>query len=76
MRGRGPLTLPWCPKEFAPRKGWDPFFPGVAPLFDPRGVAKLVGSTAACGETGTPQPHQACAWLLAIFRKLAATWHT
>ncbi len=27
MRGKGPLTLPRCPKEFAPRKGWDPFFP-------------------------------------------------
>ena len=38
----------------------------VAPLFGPRGVAKLVRSTAAT----------TCAWLLAIFRKLAATWHT
>ena len=38
----------------------------VAPIFGPRYVAKLVRSTAAT--TG--------AWLLAIFRKLTATWHT
>ena len=25
--GKGPLTLPRCPKEFALSKGWDPFFP-------------------------------------------------
>ncbi len=25
---------------------------------------------------GTLQPHQACAWLLAIFPRLTATWHT
>ena len=29
----GPLTLPRCPKEFTPRKGWDPFFPpGLRPF--------------------------------------------
>ena len=67
MRGRGPLTFPWCPKEFAPRKGWDPFFPpGLRHFFGPRCVAKLVRSTTAT----------TCAWLLAIFRKLAETWHT
>ena len=38
----------------------------VAPIFGPRYVAKLVRSAAAT----------ACAWLLAIFRKLTATWHT
>ena len=38
----------------------------VAPIFGPRYVAKLVRSTAAT----------TCAWLLAIFRKLTATWHT
>jgi hypothetical protein len=48
----------------------------VAPIFGPRYVAKLVRSAAACGEMGTPQPHQASAWLLAIVRKLTATWHT
>ncbi len=48
----------------------------VAPIFGPRGVAKLLRSATACGEMGTPQPHQACAWLLAIFRKLTAPWHT
>ena len=45
----------------------------VAPIFGPRYVAKLARSTAACGEMGTPQPHQVCARLLAIFRKLTAT---
>ena len=34
----------------------------VAPIFGPRYVAKL--------------GRRACAWLLAIFRKLTATWHT
>ena len=58
MRGRGPLTLPWCPKEFAPS--------GLSHFFGPRCVAKLVRSTTAT----------TCAWLLAIFRKLAETWHT
>jgi len=48
----------------------------VAPLFGPRGVAKLGRSTAALWGDGDPTPHQACAWLLAIFRKLTATWHT
>ncbi len=48
----------------------------VASIFGPRGVAKLLRSATACGEMGTPQPHQACAWLLAIFRKLTAPWHT
>jgi hypothetical protein len=38
----------------------------VAPIFGPRYVAKLVRSTAAT----------ACTWLLAILRKLTATWHT
>jgi hypothetical protein len=38
----------------------------VAPIFGPRYVAKLVRSAVAT----------ACAWLLAIFRKLTATWHT
>ena len=28
MRGRGPLTLPWCPKEFAPS--------GLSHFFGPR----------------------------------------
>ena len=37
----------------------------VAPIFGPRYVAKLARSTAAT----------LCAWLLAIFRKLTATWH-
>ena len=27
MRGRGPSPFHGAPKEFAPRKGWDPFFP-------------------------------------------------
>ena len=76
MRGRGPSPS-MVPQRVRAQKGVGPFLPTrVAPLFGPRGVAKLVGSTAACGEMGTPQPHQACAWLLAIFRKLAATWHT
>jgi hypothetical protein len=39
--------------------------PGCA-NFGPRYVAKLVRSTAAT----------ACTWLLAILRKLTATWHT
>jgi hypothetical protein len=39
---------------------------GVAPIFGSRCVAKLVRSARAT----------ACAWLLAIFRKLTATWHT
>jgi hypothetical protein len=47
----------------------------VAPIIGPRCVANLVRSAAACGEMGTPQPHQACAWLRAIFRELTATWH-
>ena len=65
------------PQRVRAQKGVGPFLPTrVALIFGPRGVAKLVRSTAACGEMGTPQPHQACAWLLAIFRKLAATWHT
>jgi hypothetical protein len=34
---------------------------------------RLVRGATACGEMGTPQPHQACALLLAIFRKLTAT---
>jgi hypothetical protein len=38
----------------------------VAPIFGPRYVAKLARSTAAT----------LCARLLAIFRKLTATWHT
>jgi hypothetical protein len=44
--------------------------PPVAPIFGPRGIAKLVRGATACGEMGTPQPHQACAWLLAIFLKI------
>ena len=65
------------PQRVRAEKGVGPFLPTrVAPISDPRGVAKLVRSTAACGEMGSPQPHQAYAWLLAIFRKLAATWHT
>ena len=78
MRGRGLSTLPWCPKELAqPREGVGPFLPTrVAPLFGSRGVAKLVRSTAACGEMGAPATPSACAWLLAIFRQLTATWHT
>ena len=48
-----------------------PFVPTkVAPIFGSRYVAKLARSIAACGEMGTPQPHQVCAWLLAIFRKI------
>jgi len=38
----------------------------VAPIFGPRYVAKLARSTAAT----------LYAWLLAIFRKFTATWHT
>ena len=53
-----------CHARVRAEKGVGPFLPTrVAPLFGPRGVAKLVRSTAACGEMGTPQPHQACAWL-------------
>ena len=50
-----------CPKEFVPSGG--------CANFGPRGVAKLLRSATACGEMGTPQPHRACAWLLAIFLK-------
>jgi hypothetical protein len=39
-------------------------------------TSKLVRSTAALWGDGDPTPHQAGAWLLAIFRKLTATWHT
>src|SRR4029077_4584667 len=48
----------------------------LAPIFGPRYVAKLVRSTAALWGDGDPTPHQAGAWLLAIFRKLTATWQT
>ena len=48
----------------------------VAPIFGPRRVAELVRSTAALWGDGDPTPHQACVLLLAIFRKLTATWHT
>jgi hypothetical protein len=48
----------------------------VAPIFGPRYVAKLVRSTVALWGDGDPTPHQAGVWLLAIFRKLTATWHT
>jgi hypothetical protein len=48
----------------------------VAPIFGPRYVAELARSTTALWEDGGPTPHQVCAWLLAIFRKLTATWHT
>ena len=48
----------------------------VAPIFGPRYVAKLARSTAALWGDGGPTPHQVCARLLAIFRKLTATWHT
>ena len=47
----------------------------VAPIFGPRHVVKLVRSAAVLWGDGDPTPDQACAWLLAIFRKLTATWH-
>ena len=54
-----------------------PFLPTkVAPIFGPRYVAKLVRSTPVLWGDGDPAPHQAGAWLLAIFGKLTATWHT
>jgi hypothetical protein len=45
----------------------------LAPIFGPRYVVKLARSTAALWGDGDPTPHQVCAWLLAIFRKLTAT---
>ena len=48
------------PQRVRAQKGVGPFLPTrVALIFGPRGVAKLARSTAACGEMGTPQPHQA-----------------
>ena len=77
MRGRGPSPFHDAPKSSRLERGWDPFFPPGWRYFSDLAVSpSLIRSTAACGEMGTPQPHQACAWLLAIFRKLAATWHT
>jgi hypothetical protein len=48
----------------------------VAPIFGPRYVAMLLRSTAALWGDRDPTPHQAGAWLLAIFQKLTATWHS
>ena len=76
MRGRGPSPFHGAPKSSRLERGGTLSSHQGCATFRPHGVAKLVRSTAACGEMGTPQPHQACAWLLAIFRKLAATWHT
>jgi hypothetical protein len=36
----------------------------------------MIQPPSALWGDGDPTPHQACAWLLAIFRKLTATWHT
>src|SRR6476619_2947874 len=47
----------------------------VEPIFAPR-YAELARSATALWGDGGPTPHQVCAWLLAIVRKLTATWHT
>ena len=58
-------------------KGVEPFFPTkVALIFDRCDVVELV--RRYCGVGGRWGPHtplQTCAWLLAIFRKIAATWY-
>jgi hypothetical protein len=70
VRGKGPAPFHDAPSPHA-WKGVGPFLPTrVAAIFGPRGVAKLARSTAALWGDGDPTPHQVCAWLLAIFRKL------
>ena len=71
---------PSIPADFAkaegltPRKGWDPFFPPRLRQFS--ALAMSPSWSVAPRLCGDPTPHQAGAWLLAIFRKLTATWHT
>ena len=66
MRGRGPSPFHGAPKSSRLERGGTLSSHQGCANFRPRGVAKLVRSTAAT----------TCAWLLTIFRKLAATWHT
>ncbi len=76
MRGRGPSPFQGAPKNSRPERG--------GTLSSHLGVANF--RPAPCrqagpwrcgfvGGDGGPTPHQACVWLLAIFRKFTATWH-